>query len=100
MRAMADSDGVVEVQGTVAPRAATGKRDPDRIVADIEQTRENLARTIDALSERVSPANNVRRLKEQVAQQAARPDFQLVAAAAALAMVGFTIYRIWGRRRK
>jgi Protein of unknown function (DUF3618) len=97
---MADSDGVVEVQGTVAPRAAAGKRDPDRIVADIEQTRENLARTIDALSERVSPANNVRQLKEQVAQQAARPDFQLVAVAIGLAMVGFTIYRIWGRRRK
>ncbi|HEY5361607.1 MAG TPA: DUF3618 domain-containing protein [Streptosporangiaceae bacterium] len=101
---MADSDGVVEVQGTVAPSAATGKRNPNAIVADIEQTRENLARTLDALTERVSPANNARRLKEQVAQQvaqqAARPDLQLVAAAVALAMVGFTIYRIWGRRRK
>ncbi|HUZ23819.1 MAG TPA: DUF3618 domain-containing protein [Streptosporangiaceae bacterium] len=97
---MADPDGAVEVQGTVAPRAAAGKRDPDMIVADIEQTRENLTRTIDALTERVSPANNVRRLKERAAQQAARPDVQLVAVAVGLAVVGFAIYRIWGRRRK
>jgi hypothetical protein len=100
MRAMADPDSAVEVQGTVAPRGTAGKRDPDMIVADIEQTRENLARTIDALTERVSPANNVRRLKERAAQQVARPDVQLVAAAVGLAVVGFAIYRIWGRRRK
>ena len=32
-------------------------RDPDDLVKDIERTRENLARTIDTLTERVSPAN-------------------------------------------
>lgn len=97
---MADPDGAVEVQGKVAVHGTVAKRDPDMIVAEIEQTRENLARTIDALTEKVSPANNVRRLKEQVAERAARPDVQLVAVAVGLAVVGFTIYRIWGRRRK
>jgi hypothetical protein len=100
MRAMAPPDGVVEVQGTVAVHGAAAKRDPDAIVTDIEETRENLARTIDALAEKVSPANNVRRVRERLAEQAARPDVQLAAAAVGLAVIGFTIYRIWGRRRK
>jgi hypothetical protein len=82
------------VQGTVT------KRDPDQIVAEIERTRENLARTIDTLAGKVSPANNVRMLKERVAGQVSRPDVQLAVAAAGLALVGFTIYRIWGRHRK
>ena len=30
---------------------------------EIERTRENLAQTIDALADRVSPANNVRRVR-------------------------------------
>jgi Protein of unknown function (DUF3618) len=97
---MADPDDRGEVQGTVAVRGSVAKRDPDLIVAEIERTRENLARTIDTLAEKVSPSNNVRLLKERVAEQAARPDVQLAVAATALALVGFTIYRIWGRRRK
>jgi Protein of unknown function (DUF3618) len=96
---MADPDGAVEVQGTVA-HGTVVKRDADQIVAEIERTRENLAATIDALTERVSPANNVRKLKERAAQQASRLDVQLAAAAVGLAVVGLTIYRIWGRRRK
>jgi hypothetical protein len=97
---MADPDGVVEVQGTVAVSGSVARQSPDMIVADIERTRENLARTIDALTERVSPANNVRKLKEEIAEQVARPEVILGAAALGLALVGFTIYRIWGRRRR
>jgi hypothetical protein len=100
MRAMAEPDGTVEVQGTVAVRGAVAKQDPDAIVAEIERTRENLAQTIDELADRVSPANNVRRLKDRLAEQAARPEVQLAAAAVGLAVLGITIYRIWGRRRQ
>ncbi len=96
---MADPDGSVEVRGTAALNGTVTKRGSEQIVADIDRTREDLARTIDALTERVSPANNVRRLKEQLALQAARPEVQLAAAAAALAVVGVVIYRIWGRRK-
>ena len=83
-------------------RVANGrvaKRDSDEIVADIERTRQNLARTIDTLADRVSPASNVRRLRERAAEQAARPEVQLAAAAVALAATGILIWRIWGRRR-
>ena len=97
---MADPERAVEVQGTVAVSGSVAKQSPDMIVAEIERTRENLARTIDALTEKVSPANNVRKLREQIAAQAARPEVILGAAAVGLAVVGFTIYRIWGRRRR
>jgi hypothetical protein len=100
MRAMAEPDGTAEVQGTVAVRGSVAKKDPDAIVAEIERTRDNLAQTIDELADKVSPANNVRRLRERLAEQAARPDVQLAAAAVGLAVLGFTIYRIWGRRRR
>jgi hypothetical protein len=96
---MANPDGAVEVHGGTAVSGSVAKQSPDMIVAEIERTRENLARTIDALTEKVSPANNIRNLKEQVAEQVARPEVILGAAAVGLALVGFTIYRIWGHRR-
>jgi hypothetical protein len=97
---MAEPDGAVEVQGTVAVRGAVAKRDPDMIVAEIERTRENLAQTIDSLAEKVSPANNIRKLRERVAEETAKPEVRLAAAAVGLIVVGYTIYRIWGRRRQ
>ena len=97
--AMADPEGAVEVQGTVAVRGtATG--DPDALVAQIERTRENLAQTIDTLAERVSPAGNIRRLRERALEQAGRPEVRLAAAAVGLAVVGVVILRFWGRRRR
>jgi Protein of unknown function (DUF3618) len=96
---MADPDGSVEVRGTAALNGTVTKRGSEQIVADIERTREDLARTIDALTDRVSPASNVRRLREQVAEQAGRPEVQLAAAAVTLAVVGVVIYRLWGRRK-
>jgi hypothetical protein len=99
--AEADADNAVELHGTVAVRgAAVNGKDPDAIVAQIERTRENLAQTIDTLAERVSPANNVRRLREQAIQQAARPEVRLAAAAVGLAILGVAVIRIWGGRRK
>lgn len=97
---MADPDGAVEIHGAVAVQGTVTRQDPDQIVAEIERTRENLARTIDNLAGKVSPANNVRMLRERVTEQVSRPDVQLAVIAAGLAVVGFTIYRIWGRRRK
>jgi hypothetical protein len=96
---MADPDGAVELRGTTTLNGTVAKRSSEQIVADIERTREDLARTIDALTERVSPASNMRRLKEQLAEQAGRPEVQLAAAAVGLAVVGVMIYRIWGRRK-
>lgn len=105
---MADQNRPERWSGTVAAsdraandRAANGrvaKRDSDDIVADIERTRQNLARTIDTLANRVSPSNNIRRLRERAADQLARPEVQLAAAAIAVAATGIVVWRILGRR--
>jgi hypothetical protein len=93
---MADPDGAVVVRGAGTVAAPD---DPDELVAQIERTRENLARTIDSLAERVSPASNLRRLRARVEEQAARPEVRLAAAAVGLAVVSLTIYRMFGRRK-
>ena len=97
---MADPDGAVEVHGTVAMNGRVTSSDPDALVAQIERTRESLARTIDGITDRVSPANNVRRLRERGREQMARPEVQMAAAAVGLAAAGLVIYRLWARRRK
>ena len=98
---MADPDGAAVVQGAVAKRgAATARSDPDALVAEIERTRENLARTIDSLADRVSPAKNARRLRSRLEEQAARPEVRLAAAAIGFALVSLTAYRAFARRRK
>jgi Protein of unknown function (DUF3618) len=96
---MADPGSAVEVHDAVAVNGKTGGRGAEAIVAEIERTRENLARTIDSLAERVSPATNLRRLRERGLEQASRPEVQLAAAAVGLAVIGLAVYRIWGRRR-
>jgi hypothetical protein len=97
---MAESDGAVEVRGTVAVPGAANGSDPDAIVAQIERTRESLAQTIDTLADRVSPAGNARRLRERALEQARRPEVRMAAVAVGLAVVGITVLRIWGKRKR
>lgn len=97
---MADPHSAVEVHGTIAARGAANGTDPDAIVAQIERTRESLAQTIDTLAERVSPASNMRKLRERLLEEVARPEVRLAAVAVGLAVVGVTILRIWGKRRR
>jgi Protein of unknown function (DUF3618) len=100
MHAMAEPGSAVEVHGSVTVDGTVAKRDPDALVAEIECRREDLALTIDRLAARVSPANNVRRLRETVLEQASRPEVQLAAAAVGLVLAAATIYRVFGRRKK
>ena len=100
---MAERGGAVEVHGTVAVEGAVAKgdrSDPDVLVAQIERTREDLARTIDSLADRVSPAGNVRMLRAKVAEQVARPEVQMGAAAVGAAVIGLAILRMWARHRR
>lgn len=97
---MAGPHGEVEVHGTVAVNGAVAKGNPEALVAEIERTREDLARTIDDLAVRVSPAGNVRLLREKLAEQAARPEVQLGAAAVGMATVGLFVLRVWKRHRR
>jgi Protein of unknown function (DUF3618) len=96
---MADPGGAVELHGAVAVTGAVAGRDPDALVAQIERTREDLAQTIDTLAERVSPAHNIRMLRDRAAEQVARPEVKLAAAAAGAVLVGLVLLRVWSRRR-
>jgi hypothetical protein len=86
-------------EGTVA-RNNSAKSSPEALVAEIEHTRDDLARTIDALADRVSPASNVRLLRSKIREQVTRPEVQLGAAAAGAFVVGLTLLGIWARRRR
>ncbi len=92
------TDGTV-TEGTVA-KSESAKSDPNALVAQIEHTREDLARTIDALANRVSPAGNVRMLRSKVREQLARREVQAGAAAAGAVVIGLTVLGIWARRRR
>ena len=74
----------------------------DALVAGIDRTRAELARTIDAISERVSPKRNVDRAMEQLRQRAGQIDPVIpVAAVAAVALgLGLTALLLIRRRRR
>jgi hypothetical protein len=81
---------MAEVNGRVAVR------DPDAVINEIERTREDLAHTIDALTERVSPGNVARYTLGEVREQFSRPQVRLAAGAAiviTMAAVGFMLWR-------
>ena len=96
---MAEPSAAVEVHRAVTVNGAVAKGDPEVLYAQIEQTREDLARTIDDLAERVSPASNIRLLRNKLAAQAAKPEVRIGAAAIGVAAVGLTILRVWARNR-
>jgi type VI protein secretion system component VasF len=83
---------MAEVQGEVAVR------DPDALVTDIERTRQNLARTIDQLADRVSPANLAHRAMGRAREELQLPQARMAGGAVvALAVLGVAVYLI--RRR-
>jgi Protein of unknown function (DUF3618) len=85
MLAMAEANGEVAL------------RDPDALVKEIERTREDLARTIDTLTERVSPANLGDRAMSRVRDQLSRPEVQIGAAAVTVITLALLV---WRRRRR
>ena len=79
-------------------------RDPDALVTQIERTRENLARTVDQLADRVSPANVAKRALDRAREQFQRPEARMAGGAvAALVVVGVAgvvgVYLIRRRHR-
>ena len=85
---------MAEAIGTVAIR------DPDALVNEIERTRQDLARTIDALAERTSPANVARREAARLRELAGRPEVRLAGAAVAAAIaLGAAVYLVRRRHR-
>ena len=81
--------------------ADTGAKpvDQDELVTDIDRTRAELARTIDAIADRVSPTKNVNRVMEEVRARVAQVDPLLVGTAAAALVVGVTALFLFRRRK-
>ncbi len=82
------------------PETESEPVDQDELVAGIDRTRADLARTIDAISDRVSPKKNVHRAMDQVRQRAAQIDPLIAGAAAAVVVVGLTAFILLRRRRR
>ena len=82
--------------------ADTGAKPVDQaaLVADIDRTRAELARTIDAIADRVSPKKNVSRVMEQFRVRAAQIDPIVAGAASAAIVVGVTTLFLLRRRRR
>jgi hypothetical protein len=88
MHVMAEANGEVAV------------RDPDALVTQIERTRESLARTIDQLADRVSPANVAQRALGQARERLQRPEARMAGGAVvALAVLGVAAVYLIRRRR-
>ncbi len=74
--------------------------DQDALVADIDRTRAELARTIDAISDLVSPKKNAERVMGQVRARAGRIDPVMAAAAAGAVVIGVTALLLLRRRKR
>lgn len=80
---------------------SVAERDPDALASQIERTREELARTIDTIADRVNPAKATQRAMTRVREQAARIDPRVTAAGAgAVVLVGVAAFLVWRRRRR
>jgi hypothetical protein len=71
----------------------------DALVADIERTREELARTIDAISDRLNPGNAARRSLDRARQRIGQVD-PVMAGGVAVAIAGATVAYFLLRRHK
>jgi hypothetical protein len=74
--------------------------DQDALVAGIDRTRAQLARTIDAISDRVNPKRNVERVAGQLRQRASHIDPVMVGAAAGAVVIGVTVLLLLRRRKR
>ena len=89
--------------------------DQNALVADIDRTRAQLARTIDAISERVSPKRNIDRARDEfrqrvnevgqrvnteVGQRVSQVDPVMAGAAAAVVLIGVTVLFVVRRRKR
>jgi uncharacterized protein DUF3618 len=83
----------------IEPKQDSKQVSQDVLVADIERTRENLARTIDEISDRLSPANAARRTVERVRERVAAVD-PVMAGGAVVVVAGVTVAWLLLRRRK
>ncbi|MFY9932244.1 MAG: DUF3618 domain-containing protein [Streptosporangiaceae bacterium] len=74
--------------------------DQDTLVADIDRTRSELARTIDAITDRVNPKKNIDRVRDEAKSRISQIDPLIAGGAAAAVVLAATAFFIWRRRRR
>jgi hypothetical protein len=79
----------------IATRAAS----QEELIKQIEQARLELGRTVDAITDKVKPANVARRTVDRLKQRAQTVDPKLAGAGAAV-VVGVVTLLVWRRRRR
>ena len=82
--------------------ADTGSKPVDQktLMADIDRTRAQLARTIDAISDRVSPRRNVERAADEFRERAGQIEPIVAGAAVAAVVVGVGVVILFLVRRR
>ncbi len=68
-------------------------------IREIDQAREDLAHTIDAITYRVRPANVARRARDRLRQRVQSVDPKLAAGAGAVVVVAVVALLVWRHRR-
>jgi|SRR5580704_11912570 type VI protein secretion system component VasF len=84
----------------IEPKQDSKQVSQDALVADIERTREDLARTIDEISDRLSPANAARRAADQARERIAAVDPVMVGAAALAVAAAVGAWLLLRRRKR
>jgi Protein of unknown function (DUF3618) len=77
---------------------APGAAGQEAIIREIEQTRQDLARTIDAITDRVSPSHVAKRARDRLRERVQAVDPR-IAGAGAVVVVGLVGFMIWRKRR-
>jgi hypothetical protein len=81
------------------PETESKPLNQDALVADIDRTRAELARTIDAIADRVNPRKNVDRAVDQIRQRATQIDPIMAGVAAAVVVLSLTALVLLRRRK-
>jgi hypothetical protein len=81
------------------PETESKPLNQDALVADIDRTRAELARTIDAIADRVNPRKNVDRAVDEIRQRASQIDPIMAGVAAAVVVLSLTALVLLRRRR-
>ena len=72
---------------------------PSALVTEIERTRDNLAKTIDEIADRVAPAQVAKRTADNIRERISQIDPR-VGAGVGLAVVSAVSFLVWRRLRK
>ena len=86
------------VEGMADTQTTSAKLGQAALVTEIEKTRAELARTIDAITDRVSPSKVAQRTSAQVRDRLGQVD-PFVGGAVVLAAASITCYLVWRRLR-